>query len=1034
MLPCIGHVSWGNKVFFWRNANLENFFSSFVFISYSFILKLEFMGKLLRVFAAILWCQATTVLYAQNTLTGKVLDDTQEPVIGATVQLRGTSKGAATNTSGEFTIKDVPSGEYVMIVASTGYSAQTINIRVPGEMPSITLSDDALELDAVVVTGTFDPRTKLESSVAITTLNPRQIELRQPRGTGDLLQAIPGIFVDNSSGEVGTRVIARGLSPAGNDNIGFTYVSLQEEGLPVMASQIGFAVVDMFHRADITTGRLETVRGGTASVTSFNAPGGIFNFISKTGGATFKGSARLTGGLYANNNTLGRVEAEFGGPIAKGWSYHVGGFFRSDAGARDLPFVANQGGQFKANITKSFSSGGQLKIYGKFLSDQNTFFKEIALNKEMTEGYRACPTCEAYDINNSSTFVDINTTLPDASQFVRGQDFNQTPTRNFNSKNGIQNQSTAFGVDFQKSFGDGWGVSVKARTASFDQDYLQFQGNSVLPVVPSLSRPNNLGYLQFGAGALASSTGAAGALFAPGLLSPTYTDARTGEVLAKVVGGVLDPNTPNKLGNFLLATAPLNMYNEIDDNIGSLGLSKTLGGHQLSIGGFFAQTEIKTRWFVDGVTGQLTPNTSPVRITFPGPATPLPAPLTPLGGGKTFDATDPNGIILNSGLAYTVTDNTSQIFAGYLSDVWQVNKKLNIDAGLRFESIQHTGVKDAWIGGTAINPTNPLGGWDGNPLTTYDLGSRVKDASKSFPYDFTYSYLSGSLGVNYKFNEKNAAYARFTRGNKAPELDYYANNFVNIPIDKKGAIETVTQAELGYKLKSAKASLSVTGFYSLLDNVLLQLFISNGANSFFTDATFNATRTVGLEIETILQPTSKFNLRAHATLQDAVYERLTYQQVAGSVNPANFFNEDFSGNKVKDIPAIMLDITPGYEIGKFMPYVNFRWFSKRQGNRRNTIELPAYGVLGAGLMAELTPRLRLALQGSNLLNSAGILSFGGFGLQGTTGEDLVRGGVKRPDGTLVPNTDLTVIEALGSPVFARPILPRQITLSATYDF
>ncbi len=991
------------------------------------------MGRLRRFLTICLLWQISLCAQAQNTVTGKVLDEAGEPVIGATVQLRGTSKGTAANTEGVFTIKDVPDGNYTMLVASTGYAAQTFEIRVPGEMPAIVLSDDALELSAVVVTGTFDPRTKLESSVAITTLSPRAIELRQPRGTGDLLQAIPGIFVDNSAGEVGNRVIARGLAPAGNDNIGFTYVSLQEEGLPIMASQMGFAVVDMFQRADITTGRLETVRGGTASVTSVNAPGGIFNFISKTGGATFKGSARLTGGLYANGNTIGRAEAEFGGPIGKGWGYHVGGFYRSDAGARDLPFVANQGGQIKANITKSFTTGGQLKIYGKFLSDQNTFFKEIALNKEMTEGYRACPTCEAYDINNSSTFLDINTTLPDASQFERGRDYSQNPTRNFNSKNGIQNQTVAAGIDFQKSFGDGWGVSAKVRTASFDQDYLQFQGNSVLPVVPSLSRPNNLGYLQFGAGALAANTGAAGALFAPGLLSPTYTDAKTGEVLAKVIGGVLDPNTPNKLGNYLLATAPLNMYNDIRDHIGSVGLSKTAGGHQISIGGFFAQTDIETRWFVDGVLGQLGPNTRPIRVTFPGPAIPLPGPLAPLGGGKTFDATDANGIVLNSGLAYTVTDNTSKIFAGYLSDVWKVNDKLNIDAGLRYESVQHNGVKEAWIGGIAASAVT-LGGWDGNPLTTNDLGSRVRDTSRTFPYDFTYNYLSGSLGVNYKFNEKNAVYARFTRGNKAPDLDYYANNFVNIPIDKKGAIETVTQAEVGYKLKSAKASLSVTGFYSLLDNALLQLFINNGANSFFTDATFNATRTVGLEIETVLQPTRKFSFRAHATLQNAVYDRLTYQQTAGSVIRANFFDEDFSGNQVKDIPAVMIDLTPSYEIGKFAPYLNFRWFSKRMGNRRNTIELPAYGLLNGGIMFEASRRLRVALQGSNLLNSAGILSFGGFGLQGTTGEDLVRGGVKRPDGTIVPNTDLDAIEALGSPVFARPILARQITVSATYDF
>lgn len=105
----------------------------------------------------------------------------------------------------------------------------------------------------------------MESSVAITTLSPKTIEQRAARGTGDLLQAVPGIWADNSSGEVGSKVVARGLAPVGNDQVGFQYLSLQEEGLPVMGAQMGFALVDMFHRNDLNTGRFEAIRGGSAA-------------------------------------------------------------------------------------------------------------------------------------------------------------------------------------------------------------------------------------------------------------------------------------------------------------------------------------------------------------------------------------------------------------------------------------------------------------------------------------------------------------------------------------------------------------------------------------------------------------------------------------------------------------------------------------------------------------------------------------------------------------------------------------------------
>lgn len=1042
--------------------------------------------------------------WAQFTITGSVRDAQNRELAGATILLKATAsadrpKGTATNRDGTFELKGVPAGTYTLTASYVGFTTISKEITVNGNTTtSFELAEDALSMNEVIVTGTFDPRTKLESSVAITTLNPVSIQQRAPRGTGDLLQSVPGVWVDNSSGEVGSKVVARGLSPVGNDQVGFQYVSLQEEGLPVMGAQMGFMLVDMFQRADITTARLESIRGGSAAITSANSPGGIFNFISKTGGAKFAGSARLTGGLYSNGNGLGRFDGEFGGPLASGWGYHIGGFYRVDQGARNTPFNANQGGQIKANISKLFNEGrGMFKVYGKYLSDQNTFFKEIALTPDLKKGYDP-GNGDPVDINSSTTFIDVTSPVIEADRFRRETAVGQNPTRLFDAKQGIQNKTWSVGLDFSYDLGKGWGLGVKGKLSDFDQDYIQYQGNSVLPVTPAVVGSASLGaqqgYLQFGAGALASAatyaaTGALASQIAgtmlPAVLSPTYTDAKTGEVLAKanfaLVNGVptsvLDPNTPNKLGRYLLATAPLNMFNKTRDQIVNLNLTKEAGGHQLTFGYYRSRTEIDTRWFVDGVMSTLGANPRAVNITFPAPAAfpaavagafaavpALQANFGGLVGAGNFQVTDANGMGLHSGLAYTVTKNISNLNAFYANDIWKVNDKLTVDVGLRYENVRQTGVKQGWQGGTAIGG---LGGLDRNIRTIYDLGSRVYNGDefvygvsyqpqsttssalardpngKIIPSNqdpdgdgegFQYGYLSWSVGANYKFTPRTAAYLRVSRGNKAPELDYYANNFVNIPLDKKGALETVTQGELGFKTNSPRISFSATGFYSYLDNALLQLFISSGSVSFFTDPTFNASKTVGLELETVLKPVKNFEVRAHATLQDAKYDRLTYQNTAGSTNRANFFDENFSGNRVKDVAPVILDLTPTLTAGKFSPYINYRWFSERQGNRRNSVQLPAYGVLSAGITGDINRSLTFSAQVSNLLNSAGILLFGGYGLQGTSAEDIAVGGVKRPDGTVLPGTDLNALNALNAPVFGRPILPRQFSASLTYKF
>ena len=951
-----------------------------------------------------------TVAYAQGTISGEVKDSDGGPIIGANVSIQGTTKGSLTDANGKYSIANVAAGKYTIVMSFIGYKTvkQEVNVDNGTASLNFTTDEDLMALDEVIVTGTFDERTKLESSVAISTLNTKAIALRAPQGTGDLLQSVPGIWVDNSAGEVGNRVVARGVAPVGNQNIGFQYVSLQEEGLPIMGSQIGFAVVDMFHRADLTVDRLEAIRGGSASIASANSPGGIFNFISKTGGLKFGGAARLQGGVYNNGKAIYRADLELGGPIGNGWNYSVGGFYRVDQGARNMDFNASQGGQLKANITKMFKRG-QFKLYGKYLNDRNTFFKEIPLDpNDLKKGYGG------FDIVNSSTFLNINAAVPDAGEFRQETPFAQLPTRQFDASRGIQNKTFSVGAQFDYDLGKNWGLSVNTKYSDFDQNYLQYQGNITMAVVPGASDP---GYAQFGAGAYPNIPGPV-----PGFLSPTYTDARTGQVLARVINGQIDPNTPNLLGRYIFATAPLNMNNQVQDWQALAKVNKQAGKHNLTLGYYMANTKIKTKWYVDGIASSFDQPQRPIRITFPF-------------AGQTVQATDPNGFLLWSGLAYTVTDMTSNINAFFLNDLWTVTDKLNIDLGLRYEIVNHKGVKEGWRGGSSVTAGQPglaaLGGLDRNPLTAYDLGTRLYNGV-TYPWDETYNYWSASLGFNYKLNERSALYLRGSRGNKAPELDYYANNFVNVPITR-GVVETVTQAELGYKVSSKKLSATFTGFYSYQDNVLLQLFITAGANSFFTDPTFNATRTVGLEIETVWQPIKEFNVRFSSTLQDPRFAKLTYLNTNRGTDRTRFFNEDFSGNRVDYLPAIMLDITPTVKFGKFSPYINYRYFGKRYGNRRNTIELDPYSVVGAGVMVEFS-KFNIGVQATNLFNSTGLLNFGGYGAFSSTAEDLAVGGIQNPQGGTLSNSNITALNAANNPIWMRPMLGRQILLSLTYNF
>ena len=83
------------------------------------------MKKVLLILLAVM---TAAQMYAQKTLTGTITDgDTQEPIIGASVQVTGTSSGGVSDLDGHFSIV-IPEGRKTVTISYVGYKSQTINI------------------------------------------------------------------------------------------------------------------------------------------------------------------------------------------------------------------------------------------------------------------------------------------------------------------------------------------------------------------------------------------------------------------------------------------------------------------------------------------------------------------------------------------------------------------------------------------------------------------------------------------------------------------------------------------------------------------------------------------------------------------------------------------------------------------------------------------------------------------------------------------------------------------------------------------
>ena len=98
---------------------------------------------------------ATGIAFSQNIITGTV-EDADGPLIGASVLVKGTTRGTITDMDGHYSIEAEPGSE--LEFSYMGYSAQTITVN--GNVINVTMSEDTEVLSEVVVTAMGIKRDK----------------------------------------------------------------------------------------------------------------------------------------------------------------------------------------------------------------------------------------------------------------------------------------------------------------------------------------------------------------------------------------------------------------------------------------------------------------------------------------------------------------------------------------------------------------------------------------------------------------------------------------------------------------------------------------------------------------------------------------------------------------------------------------------------------------------------------------------------------------------------------------------------------
>lgn len=210
-----------------------------------------------------------------GTITGNVTLGDNEQAIGATVTAKGTQKYATVNEKGNFEIKDLAYGDYVLEVSSIEAQTKTLAVKVnkPTQQLKIVIErTDPKLLDEVVVKKVSEKREILDKGFAVNIIETQEAAKRNLQ-TNDLLDRSVGVRVRQNGG-LGSSVNYNLNGMSGNS------VRIFIDGIPIQSYGSSFSLNSI---PPALIERIEVYKGVLPIALADDALGGAINVVLKKG-------------------------------------------------------------------------------------------------------------------------------------------------------------------------------------------------------------------------------------------------------------------------------------------------------------------------------------------------------------------------------------------------------------------------------------------------------------------------------------------------------------------------------------------------------------------------------------------------------------------------------------------------------------------------------------------------------------------------------------------------------------------------------
>lgn len=408
--------------------------------------------------------------WAQRVLTGKVTDGSN-PIVGATVSVRGAGGGTSTDDAGNFNLStNAEAGE--LVIRILGFSQRTVPFSTESNLGTLVLTaSDSQSLEEVVVVGRgiIDIAEDRKTPIAVSTVSRAEI---LNKGVGnvefpEIMKNTPSVFVTNQAGGFGDgQNFVRGF-----DQSNTAYLL---NGQPINGMEDGNMYWSNWSSIADIANAVQVQRGLGSSKLAISSVGGTVNIVTKATDFEKGGSVRFLTG----NNGYAKGTVSYNTGLQGKWGFS----FMLDYWRADAKYATGTAGEgqsyffsvgFKPNDRHVFN----FMVFGAPQWHDQNYSKalETRYNTD-AQGNRTTINTPGYDITGIKG--NSNYGYLDGKGLAIRKNYYHKPVANLNWDFNI-NENSSLSTVLYASIGRGGGVGPLGNGLSFLGQ--QFGGGGYLP-------------------------------------------------------------------------------------------------------------------------------------------------------------------------------------------------------------------------------------------------------------------------------------------------------------------------------------------------------------------------------------------------------------------------------------------------------------------------------------------------------------------------------------------------------------------------